>query len=65
MTAHQPRRRNWFRTGSLVVFAGVEVYSVPDRDTGSALFGLHVRRLVEQLQRYLIAEPLSEHCHQP
>ena len=60
MTAHQPRRRNWFGTDSVVVFAGMEVYSVPGHDSGSALFGSHVRRLVEHLQRYLIADPFRQ-----
>ncbi len=39
---------------------GMEVYSVPGHDSGSALFGSHVRLLVEHLQRYLVAEPFRQ-----
>jgi hypothetical protein len=38
----------------------MEVYSVPGHDSGSALFGSHVRLLVEHLQRYLVAEPFRQ-----
>jgi hypothetical protein len=60
MTAHQPRRCNWFGRNEIDVFKAMEVYSVPGHDSGSALFGSHVRRLVEHLQRYLIADPFRQ-----
>jgi amino acid adenylation domain-containing protein len=39
---------------------GMEVYSVPGHDSGSALFGSHVRLLVGHLQRYLATEPFRQ-----